>query len=54
MAKKTKMTNRMYAQENKEFNDACSKFDVKPTSRQASKFRNKKGVLYKKMKGLIK
>jgi len=53
LAKKVKMTNRKYALDNKEFNDLCQKFDVKPTARQASKYRNKKGALYKKSKGLM-
>lgn len=35
------------------FTDLCSKHDVEPTRRQASKFLNRKGRLYKIHKGLM-
>lgn len=38
--------NGKFAKENSEFQDACSKVGIKPTARQASKFRNKKGKAY--------
>ncbi len=53
MGKKKRMTNKEYSMKNKEFDDLCQKFDCKNTPRQASKFRNKKGVVYKKSKGLM-
>ena len=47
------MTNKEYLHNNKEFKDLCQEYDVEATQRQVSKFRNKKGLLFKKMKGLI-
>lgn len=41
------VTNRQFAHENKEFQDACSKADIPPTKRQAQKFRHKKGKAWK-------
>ncbi len=51
----TEMTNAKFAKEDKEFIKACDNvrtiarpvIDIKPTSRQASKYRNKKGLAYK-------
>lgn len=41
------MTNKEYAN-SKDFTEKCEKVGVKPTKRQASKYRNKKGSVYKK------
>jgi hypothetical protein len=38
--------NEKFAKEDSAFNAACVKADVKPTTRQASKWRNKKGKAY--------
>jgi hypothetical protein len=43
---KYEVHNGTFAKENAEFQAACSKVDVKPTTRQASKFRNKRGKAY--------
>lgn len=40
------MTNREFASQDKTFKDACEGAKCDPTSRQASKFRNKKGMAY--------
>jgi hypothetical protein len=40
------MHNEKFAKENMEFQTACDKAGVKPTVRQASKWRNKKGRAY--------
>lgn len=45
---KYKVTNREFAQKNKEFIEICVNAGVEPTSRQASKYRNKKGLAFKK------
>lgn len=45
-----KMTNKKFANEDKVFKDACEKAGVEPTTRQASKFLNKKGLAYKTSK----
>ena len=41
-------TNEKFFKENQEFIAACEKVDIKPTRRQASKWRNKKGLDYLK------
>jgi hypothetical protein len=46
---KVEMTNRKFA-ETKGFVDACESAGVDPTQRQASKYRNKKGLAYKEGK----
>lgn len=59
-----KDSNNSFAQKNEEFKIACriatnwfklqNKTNIiKPTIRQASKFRNKKGIAYKVFKGLV-
>ena len=42
--------NSVFANENENFKLCCEKAGVKPTKRQASKFRNKSGAAYKFMK----
>lgn len=41
------MTNRKFAEQNKEFIAACRRVEIQPTKRQASKFRNRRGLAYK-------
>ena len=41
------MTNREFAEQDKTFIEACERTDIKPTTRQASKWRNHKGMAYK-------
>lgn len=41
------VTNAQFATKDKLFNAACSLATVDPTPRQASKYRNKKGLAYK-------
>ena len=43
-------TNSEFANQDEKFLEACITADVKPTRRQASKFRNKSGKAYRKMK----
>ncbi len=43
---KYEVCNEKFAKENNEFQSACDKAGVKPTTRQASKFRNKQGRAY--------
>ena len=43
---KYEQCNDAFAKTNQEFQDACSKVDVKPTRRQASKWRRKLGKAY--------
>lgn len=38
--------NEKFAKEDSAFNQACDKVGIKPTARQASKWRNKKGKAY--------
>lgn len=45
-------TNKEYTTDNTKFIDACFAGEVKPTPRQASKFRNKKGKTYNLLKGI--
>lgn len=40
------MTNREFSKD-KEFIECCERANVKPTARQASKFRNQQGLAYK-------
>ena len=40
------MTNREFAAKDSCFKECCSKVGVEPTSRQAGKFRRKKGLAY--------
>lgn len=40
------MTNKKFAETNEHFQDCCIVAGVDPTTRQASKFRNKKGLAY--------
>ena len=49
---KVEKSNEEFAQQDVAFNKACNAANVKPTARQASKFRNKKGMAWKVMKGL--
>jgi len=42
-----KMRNETHAKFNKFFLSACKRMGVKPTTRQASKFRRKTGIVYK-------
>jgi hypothetical protein len=45
------LTNAQFAARDKAFGFACEKAKVKPTRRQASKFRNGRGLAYKASKG---
>ena len=42
-----KMTNKEFAEKDDKFKSVCEKLGIKPTVRQASKWRNKKGVAWK-------
>jgi hypothetical protein len=42
----TKLTNKDFAETNKLFRDCCAKADIDPTTRQASKWRNRKGLAF--------
>ena len=44
------MTNAQFAKENKEFIAACKAVEIPATSRQASRWRNKKGKAYRSFK----
>jgi len=44
-------SNTVYAKTNDHFKAACEAAELKPTSRQASKFRNKKGKAYEHRAG---
>ena len=44
-------TNAEFAKQDGQFQQACAKADVKPTRRQASKFRNKEGSAYQALYG---
>lgn len=39
--------------ESEQFKEACEFANIEPTTRQASKFRRKKGIVYKIIKGLV-
>lgn len=43
-----KETNKTFSEKDEKFILACEKVGVSPTRRQASKWRNKKGIAYKK------
>ena len=45
--KETREINAKFAETNKEFLAACDLVGIKPTTRQASKYRNKKGKAFK-------
>lgn len=47
------MTNAQYANKDKLFRTACEIAEVKPTRRQASKYRNQKGSAFKWRKAAI-
>lgn len=47
---KDNICNNKYAKENGKFKALCEAFGVKPTARQVSKYRNKKGYLYMRSK----
>ena len=40
------LTNKQFAESNAEFQAACEKAGIKPTARQASKFRNRHGAAW--------
>ena len=40
------MTNSEFAQKNEYFKKCCKRAGIEPTVRQASKFRNRKGLAY--------
>jgi hypothetical protein len=42
------MTNKDFAEKDKKFKEACEVVKLPPTRRQASKWRNGKGLAYKK------
>ena len=46
--KEERLTNAKFAAKNEEFIAACAVAGVKPTSRQASKFRARKGLAWSK------
>ena len=48
------MNNREFAQKDKPFQDACSRAKVQPTTRQASKWRNEKGLAWKVANGKVR
>jgi len=41
------MTNKEFASTNEEFKSVCERLNIKPTKRQASKWRRKLGSAYK-------
>lgn len=47
MGSKQHLTNKKFAEEDQSFRKACDLVRLPPTTRQASKFRNKKGLAYK-------
>jgi hypothetical protein len=51
--KVNKVSNKKFAEENKPFNEACEGAGCEPTTRQASKFRNKKGIAYMYLNNLL-
>ena len=48
-----KTVNQKFAETNEEFIEACKRVGVPPTARQASKFRNGKGVAYLKGRNVV-
>lgn len=49
MKKAWEMTNKEFAGEIKAFGEGCRKSNIPPTKRQASKWRNKRGLAFKAM-----
>lgn len=47
MAKKKRLTNRQFTEENKLFRKLCLLAEVEPTKRQASKYRREQGAAFK-------
>jgi len=47
------MNNREFAEKDEQFKKCCELAKVKPTKRQASKFRRGKGLAYKAKEGRI-
>jgi hypothetical protein len=47
MSTQEKPSNKNFAENDKKFRSACTKANINPTARQASKYRNKKGIAYK-------
>ena len=47
---KYKIHNVQFAQENEEFIERCERVGIEPTMRQASKYRNGKGLAFQKRK----
>lgn len=47
MAAEPRVTNKKFVEVDKVFISACERAGIKPTSRQASKWRNKKGLAFK-------
>jgi len=43
-------TNAHFAKTDKVFQQACESVEIKPTARQASKYRNKRGLAFKRIK----
>jgi ribosomal protein S15P/S13E len=50
---KREQTLKHFAANDKDFHEACKLANVDPTRRQASKFKNKKGLAYKVKAGLV-
>jgi len=48
---KDRITNRKFAKEDVKFLQACADAEFEPTVRQAAKFRNQKGKVYKALRG---
>jgi hypothetical protein len=46
------LTNKQFAEQNEEFRKACEKLELKPTTRQASKWQMKKGKAWKEGRGV--
>lgn len=46
-----RITNQEFSKTDNQFIEACTNANVTPTQRQASRFRMKKGIAYKTMKG---
>ena len=47
MSRTTRVDHSVFCKENIRFKDACSKVGIEPTKRQASKWRNRKGLAYR-------
>ncbi len=50
MSDKASVTNKQFAELDDTFNEACRLANIPCTKRQASKFRNRKGIAYKTWK----